>query len=227
MERQIHSMLYERLLLSNDKDAVLAVARRERAPQKPQEIIKDPMVLEFLGLQRRAHYYESDLETELISHLQEFILELGNGFCFVDRQKRILLEDDEYFVDLVFYNRLIALTKLAREYNDGKHGDRTLVIGVLADMKNEEFDNYIDFMGGRRSAYLGVEKLSKLLKAACLYASPELIKRGEVAFTFYDLVPDDNSTSKYPLTAKFYQYIQRDVERWPQGWIFLLEDIVD
>lgn len=107
MERQIHSMLYERLLMSNDKESVLAVARRERTPEKPQEIIKDPMVLEFLGLQRRAHYYESDLETELINHLQEFILELGNGFCFVDRQKRILLEDDEYFVDLVFYNRLM------------------------------------------------------------------------------------------------------------------------
>lgn len=107
MERQIHSMLYERLLMSNDKEAVLAVARRDRTPERPHEIIKDPMVLEFLGLQRRAHYYESDLETELINHIQEFILELGNGFCFVDRQKRILLEDDEYFVDLVFYNRLM------------------------------------------------------------------------------------------------------------------------
>lgn len=107
MERQIHSLLYERLLLSNDKESVLAMARKERQPEKPQEIIKDPMVLEFLGLQRKAHYYESDLETELINHLQEFILELGNGFCFVERQKRIQLEDDEYFVDLVFYNRLM------------------------------------------------------------------------------------------------------------------------
>lgn len=107
LERQIHSMLYERLLLSNDKEAVLAMARRERVPEKPQEIIKDPMVLEFLGLQRKPHYYESDLESELINHLQEFLLELGNGFCFVDRQKRILLEDDEYFVDLVFYNRMM------------------------------------------------------------------------------------------------------------------------
>ena len=64
------------------------------------------MVLEFLGLERKAHYYESDLETALIDHLQEFILELGNGFTFVARQKRLLLEDDEFFVDLVFYNRL-------------------------------------------------------------------------------------------------------------------------
>ena len=106
LQRQINSMLYERLLLSNDKEAVLAMARKERLPQSPSEIIKDPMVLEFLGLERKAHYYESDLETALIDHLQEFILELGNGFTFVARQKRLLLEDDEFFVDLVFYNRL-------------------------------------------------------------------------------------------------------------------------
>ena len=106
MKRQINSMLYERLLLSNDKESVLAMARKERAPEAPQEIVKDPMVLEFLGLEKKAHYYESDLETELINHLQEFILELGNGFTFVARQKRILLEDDEFFIDLVFYNRL-------------------------------------------------------------------------------------------------------------------------
>lgn len=107
MDRQIHSMLYERLLLSNDKEAVLAVARQERVPQSPKDIIKDPMVLEFLGLERQPHYYESDLENALISHLQEFLLELGNGFTFVARQKRLLLEDDEFFVDLVFYNRLM------------------------------------------------------------------------------------------------------------------------
>ena len=106
MKRQIDSMLYERLLLSNDKEAVLAMARKEKLPETPQEIVKDPMVLEFLGLEKKARYYESDLETELINHLQEFILELGNGFTFVARQKRIQIEDDEFFVDLVFYNRL-------------------------------------------------------------------------------------------------------------------------
>ncbi|MBQ4060341.1 MAG: DUF1016 family protein, partial [Lachnospiraceae bacterium] len=107
MERQINSQLYERLLLSNDKESVLAVARKERIPQQPQEIIKDPMVLEFLGLERKAEYYEKDLEQALITHLQKFLLELGNGFTFVARQKRILIEDDEFFADLVFYNRLL------------------------------------------------------------------------------------------------------------------------
>ena len=106
LERQINSQLYERLL-SNDKESVLAVARKERIPQSPQEIIKDPMILEFLGLERKASYYEKELEQSLITHLQTFLLELGNGFTFVARQKRILIEDDEFFVDLVFYNRLL------------------------------------------------------------------------------------------------------------------------
>ena len=107
LERQINTQLYERLLLSNDKESVLAVARKERIPQQPQEIIKDPMVLEFLGLEQKASYYEKDLEQALITHLQNFLLELGNGFTFVARQKRILIEDDEFFADLVFYNRLL------------------------------------------------------------------------------------------------------------------------
>lgn len=107
LERQINSGLYERLLLSNDKKAVLEIARKERIPESPTEIIKDPMVLEFLGLRPEATYYEKDLERALITNLQAFLLELGNGFSFVARQKRILLEDDEFFADLVFYNRLL------------------------------------------------------------------------------------------------------------------------
>ncbi|WP_291558584.1 PDDEXK nuclease domain-containing protein [Bacteroides sp.] len=107
MERQINSQLYERLLLSNDKESVLAVARKERIPQSPLEIIKEPMYLEFLGLERQPAYYEKDLESAIITHLQHFMLELGQGFTFVARQKRIMLEDDEFFADLVFYNRLL------------------------------------------------------------------------------------------------------------------------
>lgn len=107
LERQINSLLYERLLLSNDKESVLAVARKERKPESPTEIIKDPMILEFLGLERSPLYYEKDLESKLIAHLADFMLELGKGFSFVARQKRLLIEDDEYFADLVFYNRLL------------------------------------------------------------------------------------------------------------------------
>tara|TARA_R110000868_G_scaffold410505_1_gene698737 strand:+ start:22251 stop:23288 length:1038 start_codon:yes stop_codon:yes gene_type:complete len=107
LERQIHSNLYERLLLSSDKKTVLAVARNERLPEKPEDIIKDPMVLEFLGLRRESAYYEKDLEQAIITYLHDFLLELGNGFSFVARQKRIHIEGDDFFVDLVFYNRLL------------------------------------------------------------------------------------------------------------------------
>ncbi len=107
LERQIDSSLYERLLLSNDKESVLAVAKNEKLPSDAKEIIKDPMYLEFLGLKREASYYEKDLEQAIITHLQEFLLEIGNGFSFVARQKRIHIEGDEFFVDLVFYNRLL------------------------------------------------------------------------------------------------------------------------
>jgi predicted nuclease of restriction endonuclease-like (RecB) superfamily len=123
LERQINSQLFERLLLSNDVKSVLAVARQEKLPSNPKEIIKDPMILEFLGLRRETAYYEKDLESAIITHLQEFILELGNGFSFVARQKRIHIDGDEFFVDLVFYNRLlqcfviieIKTTKLTHE----------------------------------------------------------------------------------------------------------------
>lgn len=107
LERQIDSSLYERLLLSNDKESVLAIAKNEKLPSDAKEIIKDPMYLEFLGLKREASYYEKDLEQAIITHLQEFLLEIGNGFSFVARQKRIHIEGDEFFVDLVFYNRLL------------------------------------------------------------------------------------------------------------------------
>ncbi len=117
LERQINSKLYERLLLSNDKKTVLEVARKHRIQENATEIIKDPMVLEFLGLEKKTHYYEEDLETAILNHLQQFLLELGNGFTFVARQKRILIEDDEFFADLVFYNfdkRISTLFALKR-----------------------------------------------------------------------------------------------------------------
>lgn len=107
LERQIYSNLYERLLVSNNKESIMAVAKNEKLPSDAKEIIKDPMFLEFLGLKRESSYYERDLESAIITHLQEFLLELGNGFSFVARQKRIHIEGDEFFVDLVFYNRLL------------------------------------------------------------------------------------------------------------------------
>jgi predicted nuclease of restriction endonuclease-like (RecB) superfamily len=107
LERQINSHLYERLLASNDKDSVMAVARGDKQPSEAKEIIKDPMVLEFLGLRQNPSYYEKDLESALITHLQDFLLELGNGFAFIARQKRIHLDGDDFYADLVLYNRIL------------------------------------------------------------------------------------------------------------------------
>ena len=107
LERQINSQLFERLLLSSDKERVLAVANGQQQPEKATDIIKDPMYLEFLGLKREAAYYEKDLEQAIITQLQEFLLEIGNGFAFVARQQRIHIDGDDFFADLVFYNRLL------------------------------------------------------------------------------------------------------------------------
>lgn len=198
MKRQINSMLYERLLLSNDKESVLAMARKERAPETPQEIVKDPMVLEFLGLEKKAHYYESDLETELINHLQEFILELGNGFTFVSRQKRILLEDDEFFIDLVFYNRL-ARRFVIFELKTGEvtHQD----LGQL-----QMYVNYYD-----RTEKLPEENptIGILL---CTAKNDTLVKM---------TLPSDNNTivaSKYQLYLPTEQQLIAEVERVKKEW---------
>jgi predicted nuclease of restriction endonuclease-like (RecB) superfamily len=107
LERQIHSLLYERLLLSQDREGVLDIAQGTSQPNEAFQIIKDPTVLEFLGLKPQAMYYEEDIEAAIITHLQDFLLELGNGFSFVARQKRLNIEGDEFRIDLVFYNRLL------------------------------------------------------------------------------------------------------------------------
>ncbi len=99
------------------KKEYLAVAKKEKLPSDAKEIIKDPMYLEFLGLKREAAYYERDLEKAIITHLQDFLLEIGNGFSFVARQKRIHIDGDEFFIDLVFYNRLLQCFVINRNQN--------------------------------------------------------------------------------------------------------------
>ena len=107
LKRQINSLLFERLALSKDKDKVMQLAQKGQVIEKPEDAIKDPYVLEFLGLPERSYYTESQLEQELINHLQEFILELGKGFTFVGRQKRITIDNEHYYVDLIFYHRML------------------------------------------------------------------------------------------------------------------------
>jgi predicted nuclease of restriction endonuclease-like (RecB) superfamily len=107
LERQVASMLFERLTLSRDKDKVLALAKEGQQVATPRDVIKDPMVLEFLELQESPVWLERDLEQAIINRLEAFLLELGKGFCFVGRQKRITLDGDHFYVDLVFFNRLL------------------------------------------------------------------------------------------------------------------------
>ena len=108
LERQIGSLLFERLAKSRDSEQVLALARRGHQLEGPTDVVKDPFVLEFLDLDERSHWRERDLEQAIIDRLEAFLLELGKGFCFVARQKRVTLEGDHFYVDLVFYNRLLS-----------------------------------------------------------------------------------------------------------------------
>ena len=107
LKRQLDSSLYERLALSRDKHEVRRLAREGQVVEKASDLIKDPVVLEFLGLEETPAYSESDLETAIIDRLQQFLLELGKGFLFEARQKRFSFDDSHFFVDLVFYNRLL------------------------------------------------------------------------------------------------------------------------
>lgn len=107
LERQINTLFYERLLASKDKEAVYnEIKDKEPIPFDPREIIRDPYILEFLGIPQGEHFLENDLEQMLISKLQHFLLEMGKGFSFVARQKRISLDNQHFYIDLVFYNYL-------------------------------------------------------------------------------------------------------------------------
>ena len=107
LKRQVDSCLYERLALSRDKEGVERLASEGDLPQAPRQLIKDPLVLEFLGLEEKAHYSEHDLESAIIDRLEAFLLELGKGFLFEARQKRFSFGADHFYVDLVFFNRLL------------------------------------------------------------------------------------------------------------------------
>jgi len=109
LERQVHSFYYERLLSSKKKSGLLKKSKKDSDADKPSilDFIKDPYVLEFLNLQPNATLYEKELETELLNKLQQFLLELGKGFSFVARQKRVAADGEDFFIDLVFYNYIL------------------------------------------------------------------------------------------------------------------------
>ncbi|MCC7201358.1 MAG: DUF1016 family protein [Nitrospirae bacterium] len=107
LKRQVNTSLYERLALSRDKKRVRQLAKKGQIISQPVDLLKEPYVLEFLGLDEKSTYSETDLETAIIDKLEKFLLELGKGFLFEARQKRFTFDEDHFFVDLVFYNRLL------------------------------------------------------------------------------------------------------------------------
>ncbi len=107
LERQINSLYYERSGLSQNKETLSALVQRQAMPLQPKDIINTPVTLEFLGLNDRALVTENDLEQSILDNLQRFLLEMGHGFCFEARQKRILIDGDYFFADLVFYHRIL------------------------------------------------------------------------------------------------------------------------
>ena len=124
LKRQYDSALYTRLALSRDKEGVLKLSEQGQIIEKPKDIIKDPYILEFLGLPELHHYSESELEEEIINKLEHFLLELGHGFTFVARQQRITFDDKHFRIDLVFYNRILkSFVLIDLKIGELKHQD--------------------------------------------------------------------------------------------------------
>ena len=124
LKRQYDSALYTRLALSRDKEGVLKLSEQGQIIEKPKDIIKDPYILEFLGLPELHQYSESELEEEIINKLENFLLELGHGFTFVARQKRITFDDKHFRIDLVFYNRILkSFVLIDLKIGELKHQD--------------------------------------------------------------------------------------------------------
>jgi predicted nuclease of restriction endonuclease-like (RecB) superfamily len=145
LERQIHSLLFARLLKSRDKAGVLALAAQGQTVNQPIDVIKQPYVLDFLDLPDRAQLRESDLETAIIENLQPFLLELGKGFAFVGRQYRVTTEFQHFFIDLVFYNYLLKCfvlidLKIGRLEHQNV-GQMDMYLRMFDELKRGEGDN--------------------------------------------------------------------------------------
>ena len=134
LKRQFDASLYERLALSRDKEGIRKLAQEGHALSQPQDLLKAPLVLEFLGLDEQSRYSESDLESAIINRIEQFLLELGKGFLFEARQKRFTFEAEHFFVDLVFYNRLLRCYVLI-----------DLKIGKLAHQDLGQMQMYVNY----------------------------------------------------------------------------------
>lgn len=193
LKREYHSSLYERLATSRDKEAVLRLAHEGQTIERPQDILKNPLTLEFLGMEDKSIYSESDLENAIIDKLQQFLLELGKGFLFEARQKRFTFNEKHYKVDLVFYNRLLQCY-------------------VLLDLKTDELAHQ-DL--GQMQMY--VNYYDRYVK--CAFEKPTigilLCKEKNDAIVELTLPPNANIyAAEYSLYLPDKQVLQQKMEAW-------------
>lgn len=144
-KRQIESMFFERLVLSKDKAGLKKLAQKGQIIENPEDALKDPYVLEFLGLNENEKWLESDLEQALMDHLQRFLLELGTGFMFVDRQLRISINNEHYHIDLIFYQKrlrsYVLIDLKAGKFDHSDYGQMKFYLNYFQDEFNDEGDN--------------------------------------------------------------------------------------
>ena len=145
LKRQIYSLHYERLLMSKDKKALIRHETAKFVPQKAEELIKDPYVLEFLDMGEKKEYTEKEIETKILDDLQKFLLELGQGFSFVARQKRFTISNDHFYIDLLFYNIYlkcyIVLELKVGKFKHEDAGQLNFYLNYVKDKLNKEEDN--------------------------------------------------------------------------------------
>ena len=193
LERQINSFLFARLLKSRDKNGVLKLATEGQAVKNPADTIKDPYILDFLGLPDSKQLHESELESAIIENLQSFLLELGKGFAFVARQKRLQYEDEFLYVDLVFYNCILKCYLLI-----------DLKIGKLAHQDVGQMDSYVRmfddlFIAKDDNPTIGLILCSEKNEAIARYS---VLKNSKQLFA-----------SKYMLYLPTEEELERELER--------------
>lgn len=193
LERQINSFYYQRLLSSQNKDVVRNEIQTLEKGVEAKDIIRDPYVLEFLGLQQTPNLYEKDIEQGLIDHLQKFLLELGRGFSFVARQKRITFDGEHYFIDLVFYNYILKCFVII-----------DLKVGKLTHQDIGQMQMYVNYytremMNEGDSLPIGI--------ILCADKSDSVVK--------YTLPEDNNQifASKYKLYMPTEEELKREIEK--------------
>jgi len=193
LDRQINSMLFERLGLSSKKNKLIKLSKKGQIIEAPKDIVKDPYILEFLRLEQKPAYTETDLENSIIDNLQKFLLELGKGFTFVDRQKRIVLEDEHFYIDLVFYNRILRCFVLIE-----------LKIGKLTHRDLGQLQMYVNYYDRKIKSESENKSIGILLCADK--------KEAIVRYT----LPEDNSqifASEYKLYLPDKKELQKKLQR--------------